>query len=110
MADQLQPVSLDRNTFIVVVEDESKEIVEGQIKNVFPDHHYQIADNCFLISTHKSMSGRVSIEIGIDGENRKAAGAVFKLNGSFAGYTDKSLWDWMDQAEKRGDSLEPTPP
>ena len=101
---------LDWNTFVVVLGEESKEAVGGRVKEVFPDHHYRMADNCFLISTPSNLSGEVSRKLGINGQDPNSVGAILKLNGSFAGYTDQSLWDWLYQAEERRDSLEPVTP
>ena len=88
--------------FFVIVLDEPNNEVADLVKKTYSEC-YQFSDTVFLISQN-SLAETVAQEIRIKGDNRiqTAIGAVFKLNGAYAGYAPRSLWEWLDKMEKSG--------
>ncbi|MCY4053930.1 MAG: hypothetical protein OXE98_08635 [Hyphomicrobiales bacterium] len=41
----------------------------------------------------------IASKLGIKGEDRDTAGAVFKISSAYSGYTNKSLWEWLGMDE-----------
>ena len=60
---------------------------------------YRINDLTFLVRT-KRLAEDVSVVAGIKGDDRFVSGVVFKLNRYYAGYTARSLWEWLQDDEK----------
>ncbi len=91
----------DWSTFVIILAETNQEAVKVKIANTYHDY-CRIADNCFLISSTE-ISDEVATSIGLKGTNRieGANGIVFKLNGSYSGYSYRTIWDWMDRAEAR---------
>ena len=56
---------------------------------------YQLSNEVLLVRADvddpKSLSGL--LKLSRDGD----AGVVFKLNGSYSGYHDKTLWSWLHE-------------
>ena len=64
--------------------------------------NYRLNDTFYLVQS-ATIAETVAIAAGIKGDDRveAARGVVFKLNRSYSGYTARSLWDWLGQAEER---------
>lgn len=99
----IPPTVDDHNIFAIILNTPNSEKIEKGIKETYPDY-YQISDNCFLVSSPQ-IADEVANTIKLKGPDRieETSGVVFKLNGSYAGYSYQSLWDWMDlKHESRG--------
>ncbi len=61
---------------------------------------YELEDNVFIIAGD-SLSGAVAKAAALTKEQAEEGirGVVFKLNGSYTGYTRQSLWEWLENAE-----------
>ena len=72
--------------------------VADRIDNMYPTA-YRVAANVFLILSD-DLAEDVAHKIGIKGDSRieDARGAVFKLNGAYAGYAPRAMWDWLSEA------------
>ncbi|MCY4162778.1 MAG: hypothetical protein OXE93_00960 [bacterium] len=64
--------------------------------------HYQIAENSYLIRSN-SIAQTLAETIGIDGSAGETGpkGVVFKLNAAYAGFNDRSIWEWLSEAENQ---------
>lgn len=71
--------------------------IEASVKEHFPDA-YQMTDSTFLVRSD-NLSSQIAESVGIKGANRRFAGAVFKINHSYSGFTSRDLWEWLDGAE-----------
>ena len=58
-----------------------------------------MADNLVLVASD-DIAEQVAQKVGIKGENRieGVTGAVFKLNGAYAGFASRALWEWLTEA------------
>jgi len=85
--------------FAVILNEENPEVSQ-RIEREYPEH-YRITDTVFLLQSRK-IADAVAVSVGIKGENRveDARGVVFKLNSSYAGYSARTLWDWLQQVEE----------
>ncbi len=86
--------------FAITLKEPNPEVVE-LITKEYPDC-YQLSDTVFLVSQN-TVSETIAKTVGIKGEDRieSALGAVFRLNGAYAGYASRSLWEWLGEMEKR---------
>ena len=91
--------------FIVLV-DKEVEAVKKRLKEAYDESSYYLyhdIDNAFLVKTD-DISEVAAVKLGIKGDenNRIAgvAGAVFKLNSSYAGYTKNALWEWLGKSDE----------
>ena len=66
-----------------------------RLEKAYPER-YKLKDDLYLIKT-PDLSQRVTIKVGIKGDDRIVSGAVFRLNNIYAGYYDVDLWDWLDE-------------
>lgn len=86
--------------FAVILNEANPEIAE-RIAESYPTH-YRFSDTVFLVSDD-ALAETVSVNVGIKGDDRvdEARGVVFRLNGAYAGYTKRALWEWLSEAEGR---------
>ena len=83
--------------FIAVFEEAIvPEVIEKVEASSMTDDVYQLSDEVLLVRADfddpKSLSGL--LKLSRDGD----AGVVFKLNGSYSGYHDKTLWSWLRES------------
>ena len=86
--------------FVVALKRSNQEVV-SRIEEHFPGpKHFRLADTLFLVESDE-LTRAVATKIGLRDEPRapRASGAVFKIT-SHAGYTDKSLWEWIGSREE----------
>lgn len=80
---------------------ENAEQVVAQIKDAYPKHlHYALSENLYLVSSPGTPQ-TIAKEIGLDGSESSASGVVLKLNGSYTGFYEPGVWDWLDLAYER---------
>lgn len=98
MSKFINPTFGTMSLFLVVLNDPNED-VESRIEKLDNSHKY--LDNVYLV-VDDTTPMRLANKIGIKGENRvsDATGVVFKLNGSYSGYTSRSLWDYLSQTEQ----------
>ena len=74
--------------------------VVARIREKYPGNH-QVTEACYLVQT-TDLTQDVAIKAGIKGPDRikGASGVVFKLNGAYSGFTARTLWEWLGQAEE----------
>lgn len=84
-----------------VVLDELNSDVANRIEEAYPKH-YKVNDMFYLVSAD-DIADQVAQTVGIKGDNRveESSGVVFRLNGSYSGYTSRALWDWMELVEEK---------
>ncbi len=82
-----------------IVLTEANAEVDERIQNKYPKR-YRLNDTFYLVRSD-NISEEVAINVGIKGDDRveEVTGAVFKLNGAYAGYSQTSLWDWLATEE-----------
>ena len=82
-----------------IVLTEANAEVDERIEIKYP-RRYKLNDTFYLVRSD-SISEEVAINVGIKGDGRvqDVTGVVFKLNGSYAGYANTSLWDWLTLEE-----------
>lgn len=78
-----------------IVLSEANAEVSERIAVQYPQH-YALNNTFFLVRSDK-ITEKVAIDVGIKGDARieDALGVVFKLNGTYAGYASRALWDWL---------------
>ncbi len=76
---------------------------EGVEKRLFEKYPkgYKFNSTLYLVQAD-ALAEQVAMSVGVKGDNREpdASGFVIKLERySYSGYTQRSLWDWLSDAE-----------
>jgi hypothetical protein len=63
---------------------------------------YEFSDTLLFIHDD-SLAEHIAKEIGIKGDSKisGASGVVFRLNSAYAGFADRSLWEWLKKVQER---------
>lgn len=90
-----------RNVFAVVLTEEQAKGA-ALLRESYPGC-YEIAENIFLVADD-ALTGAVADAAALtrEKEGEGIRGAVFRLNGSYTGYTRQSMWEWLQEAESEG--------
>ncbi len=102
---------MSKRLFAVVLTDE-QEKGAAKIAASFEDSDvYRLGADTYVVA-HKGLSRDVARCAGIfkdEGETEpgEVSGVVFKLNGSYTGYANQDIWEWLEEADK--ESQEPAP-
>lgn len=67
--------------------------VERRLAKHYSCHRH--SDSLILVSSDSDFANRIAKNAGIKGDGRDVSGVVFRLYGTYAGHTYKSLWDWL---------------
>ena len=83
--------------FAVLLDQPSQDAVQ-RLNDAYPENTYQVTDTSLLVRT-SDLAEDIAVSAGIKGD-RIAPGVVFKLNGSYAGYSSRALWEWLGEVEE----------
>lgn len=87
--------------FATFLDDETS-AAEERIREHYPGtRHLQLTDHLYLINSD-SVADAVAWKVGLKGDDQVPGltGVVFKLNAAYAGFTYRSIWDWLKEAEQ----------
>ena len=68
--------------------------VEGRLKEQFAKVFKHTDTLLLVVGGTNDLSEDVAVAAGIKGERREFNGVVFRLNGSYSGFTKRTLWEW----------------
>ena len=91
---------MSKNLFAVVLT-EGQESAAERLRSAYTNAQvYQLGQNVFIVADD-SLTGEVAKAAALTREQsgKGIRGVVFKLNGSYTGYTRQSLWEWLENAE-----------
>ena len=73
--------------------------VDGELAaNVVVNSTYVLSNHSLIIRSHAMTPKVISDLIGLSsGAEQHRTGVVFKLNGSYHGYYQSKLWDWLSE-------------
>ena len=94
--EEVMPKSL-----FAVVLTEAQEVGAARLRKAYTDSQiYPLGDNVFIVAD-ETLTSAVAKEAALtkDQAEEGIRGVVFKLNGSYTGYTRQSLWEWLENAE-----------
>ena len=88
------------SVFAVVLNEPNAEI-EQRLRERYPNA-FSLTDTFHLVQD-QTITENITVNIGLKGDDRvePARGVVFRLNGSYSGYTTRALWEWLEQAEEQ---------
>ena len=78
--------------------DSPEPAVEGRLKKRFTKVFKHTDTLLLVVGGANDLSEDVAVVAGIKGERRKYSGVVFRLNGSYSGFTKRTLWEWLRDA------------
>ena len=84
--------------FAIVLREPNQQVLD-RIDAEYPNHFH--LSPTFSVVSSNDLTESVAMKAGIKGENqaRDASRAVFMLQGSYSGYTTRSLWEWLGRHE-----------
>ena len=91
---------MPRNLFAGVLT-ENREEAARRLREAYSEAQvYELEENVFIVSDD-TLTRSVAKAAGLarDQADIGVRGVVFKLNGSYTGYTRQSLWEWLENAE-----------
>lgn len=88
------------NLFAIIFNDAISAGTKAQLRETFADNNFfQLSDRVFLVRSYVSNPNNVSSIAGIgpskSDDEASRSGVVFRLNGSYYGYYNGRLWDWL---------------
>ena len=86
--------------FILVLPKKSEE-TEKKIKTFYSRSYHQFSDTTFLISADTTTKS-IAVNAGVRDKGSSPSGVVFKLEGSYSGLADPSLWEWLRKQADNG--------
>ena len=65
-------------------------------------HCYIYSETTFFVASKGKLTEEIANLSGIHGPDRasNSSGVVTKLNGSYSGYTNVDLWEWLERMTK----------
>ena len=84
--------------FAIALNNPADEVFRDRIELLYPSKKYEFSPTLFFVQDD-NIPDVIARRLGIKVENdtdRIASGVVFRLEGSYAGYTSRALWDWLD--------------
>lgn len=88
-------------TYFIVLVDKSEhvDLIKNKLQKSYEltYSHHSINNVFFVASRHTAEE--ISKSIGITKKEDGCTGAIFKLSPAYAGYSSRSLWDWLGQVE-----------
>ncbi len=87
--------------FLIVLDEDNEEF-EARVKTLYPPpQSHKISDLTYFVQSNET-SNAIAEKLGLrETVGLIVTGVVYRLNGAYAGYTFKSTWDWLEQAEAR---------
>ncbi len=77
----------------------SNAAIEKRLRKEYANVH-RYTETFFLVPVDPAVGpAQVAATAGIKGPGRDATGVVFKLNAAYAGFTHKTLWEWLSDVE-----------
>lgn len=91
---------MSQNLFAVVLTS-GKEQGAKFIKEKYPKASFGLTQDTFVIVAESTLSRDIAESVGLTADTRDLGvrGAVFKLNGSYTGYANQAIWEWLEEAE-----------
>ena len=88
-----------KSIFVVILA-EGQDAGAERLRKMYPTA-YELAGNVFFIAEDEALTGTVAKALGLTKEDAESGirGAVFRLNGSYTGFTRRTLWEWLEKAE-----------
>ena len=91
-----------KRLFAIVLLEPNEKVAE-RIRENYPAN-FKYSDTFFLVAVEgTTLSEDIATAVGIKGENRieGSSGVVFKQNSGYAGYTTRTLWEWIEDVLPR---------
>ena len=82
-------------TYAIVFTEPGPKSVERLKSEAEPAPYELLPGSVYLVKSFLS-SDEIARLVGIKGDDRDAAGVVFRLGTGYAGFTKKALWEWLD--------------
>lgn len=88
---------VQKSVFLILYDAPLKDDAVSDLRKAYPSPRlYEHSRSVFLVETD-DLSSAVKLKAKVqDGDY---TGALFKLTKTYAGYTDRTLWEWMAKTE-----------
>ncbi len=85
------------SVFVVISPEPSNQRLQKQIKALYPNDHYELYSNQWLLNSENETSREISEKLGINSDNANentGPAIVFAVSG-YWGRTDPTIWEWI---------------
>ena len=88
------------SVYIAIVDNaEDANKVAGKLKTHYPDHYsHHGSENVFFLRESNDIAETIATKLGF-GSDKPIAGAVFKLNADYYGFTRPGIWQWLRKSD-----------
>ena len=86
-------------TYIVVLRHPITDDIAEKADGLSEGQAYRLSDHVLLIRSFINTPLPIRKHLGID---KSREGVAFKLKGSYSGYEQRSLWEWIDEGKEAG--------
>ena len=88
--------------FVIILNENASPKLRERIERFYPEpESFEFSENIFFVQDNnipQTIVERLRIRVEED-HLRTNNGAVFKLEGSYSGFTSRALWDWLNLME-----------
>lgn len=79
-----------------IVLDAPEPEVEARLRQHYGNVFKHTDTFLIVVGNVDDVSESVAVAAGIKGQHRRTSGVVFRLNGSYSGFTKRTLWEWLN--------------
>lgn len=95
---------MGKKVFAVVLDDKGQQNVDAVGDRLSGEYGagnvFRYTDGVIYVAVPETATTETTANVAkIKGVSRDTSGVVFKLNSAYSGYTDKSLWEWLSDAQ-----------
>lgn len=88
------------SVFAVYFSGEAIAALVQRLEAAYPDKdHYRLEEHLYLVRG-EPFTDTVIKNLGLEGDDPIATGAVFKLNAAHGGFENRALWEWLEVAQR----------
>ena len=86
------------SVFAIVLKEPDQQVLD-RLDAAYPDN-FRLSETFALVCSDE-LTEKVAKKVGLKGKDRipDGSGAVFRLRGTYSGYTTRSLWEWLEEHE-----------
>ena len=89
--------------FIAIFEEDIPSHILERAIDIYGDGMMQISDKVLLIRAYGDNPTTISTVLNQSSESESPQfGVVFNLTGSYSGYFNTALWDWLEETRDKG--------
>lgn len=90
--------TMPSRVFAVILEKPNPGFME-RLKKHYGDNTLMLSEAAALVRDDLALTEDIAVRTGVKGGDEPVGGIVFKISRSYAGFTDRSVWEWLAFAQ-----------